>query len=147
MKSDYAKPLDKCILNPTKCDNGLAYSIWEKVSYKEDILNVKKWHERKYVLSTGGDYNYTTGKIYPGIAIYHKGMDLFAVLATNEDVWELRVRGQLVNESWSNIGINWEKFKEADGLHHSERGGLEVCKPTISSLLNGQSYFLDKNIP
>ena len=43
-------------------------------------------------------------------------MDLIAVVSTDEDVWELRVRGQLVNETWSNIGIRWAPNVEDSGM-------------------------------
>ncbi len=38
----------------------------------------------------GGDYDYTTERAYPGLAIYHQGMDLIAVVSTGDDVWRLR---------------------------------------------------------
>ena len=41
----------------------------------------------------------------PGIALYHQGMDLVALYCTNTNVWELQVRGQLMNNTWVNIGI------------------------------------------
>ena len=65
--------------------------------------------------STGGDYQ--DDNLYPGIGIYHQGMDLIAVVSTDEDVWELRVRGQLVNETWSNIGIRWAPYVEDSGMY------------------------------
>ena len=40
-------------------------------------------------------------------------MDLVAVVSTDQDVWQLKVRGQLMNESWSNIGIRWEPYDES----------------------------------
>ena len=65
--------------------------------------------------STGGDYQ--DDNLYPGVGIYHQGMDLIAVVSTDEDVWELRVRGQLVNETWSNIGIRWAPYVEDSGMY------------------------------
>ena len=41
------------------------------------------------------------------------GMDLVAVVSTDRDVWQLKVRGQLMNETWSNIGIRWEPYDES----------------------------------
>ena len=73
------------------------------------MLNVMKEHDKKYIFSTGGDFDKEEGKLYPGVAIYHQGMDLVAVVSTDEDVWQLKVRGQLVNETWSNIGIRWSR--------------------------------------
>ena len=55
-----------------------------------------------------------------------KGMDLIAVISTGEDVWELRVKGQLENETWSNIGVRWEPHNLSAGLAHEDRGGLEL---------------------
>ncbi len=49
---------------------------------------------------------------YPGLALYHQGMDLVAVVSTGEDVWRLRVTGPLKNQTWNNIGIRWEPFDE-----------------------------------
>ena len=40
-------------------------------------------------------------------------MDLVAVVSTDRDVWQLKVRGQLMNETWSNIGIRWEPYDES----------------------------------
>ncbi|XP_059078438.1 uncharacterized protein LOC131876911 [Tigriopus californicus] len=53
-------------------------------------------------------------------------MDLVAVLSTGVDVWELRVKGQLENETWSNIGVRWEVHSNDPTLPYSERGGLEL---------------------
>ena len=53
-------------------------------------------------------------------------MDLVAVVSTGADVWSLKVRGQLVNETWNNIGVNWSPYKNDTDLPYSERGGLEV---------------------
>ena len=75
---------------------------------------------------SGGDYDMGTKKSYPGLALYHEGMDLVAVVSTGSDVWSLKVRGQLVNETWNNIGVNWAPYRNDTDLPHSERGGLEV---------------------
>ena len=60
------------------------------------------------------------------MALYHEGIDLVAVVSTGQDVWSLKVRGQLVNETWNNIGVNWEPYKNDSTLPFTERGGLEV---------------------
>ena len=78
-------------------------------------------------------------KSFPGQAIYHEGMDLIAVVSTGEDVWELRVTGQLINETWSNIGVRWEPNKEDAGLHFSEKGGLQVGSNSCSRDGHGAS--------
>jgi hypothetical protein len=73
----------------------------------------------------GGDYQDDTA--YPGVAVYHEGMDLIAVVSTDEDVWSLRVRGQLMNKTWSNIGVRWEPHNiKGIGAY----GGLEVGHQT-----------------
>ena len=74
----------------------------------------------------GGDYNYTTNVSYPGFSMYHVGMDIFAIMATNEDVYELKVRGQLVNNSWTNIAFRFEKYINSPAIPYLNRGGLEV---------------------
>jgi hypothetical protein len=63
---------------------------------------------------------------YPGFAIYHMGMDLIAVLVTSDDVYNLKVRGQLVNNTWTNIAFRFEKYIDTQTLPYLNRGGLEV---------------------
>ena len=58
-------------------------------------------------MSTGGDFNSKNGKAWPGLALYHQGLDLVAVVSTGEKVWELRVSGQLYNNTWAEVGIRW----------------------------------------
>lgn len=127
VKSNFALDQDRCIRNPKNCLNGFSLSIWERVLYGEEVFNVKMLHQKKYILSTGGDFSSANKKAYPGVAIYHEGIDLIAVVSTGEDVWYLKVTGQLVNETWSNIGIRWSAFNSSSNsppfhLH----GGLEM---------------------
>ena len=49
IKSNFGHKHDKCIVNPKGCKKGLSLSIWEKVSYQDDVLNVLKDHDKKYV--------------------------------------------------------------------------------------------------
>ena len=71
------------------------------------------------------------------MALYHEGIDLVAVVSTGQDVWSLKVRGQLVNETWNNIGVNWEPYKNDSTLPFTERGGLEVtCILYIFTILS-----------
>ena len=42
---------------------------------------------------------------YPGLSLYHEGMDIVALVSTGEDVWRLQVRGPTDNETWVNYGI------------------------------------------
>jgi hypothetical protein len=84
-------------------------------------------HNKKYVVSTGADYNRATGRAYPGFSIYHEGPDLVAVVSTGEEVWELKVTGQLYNDSWTNIGIRWSKPDLSDKTTPVlQLGGLEL---------------------
>ncbi len=53
VKSHFALESDKCIRNPSYCHQGLSFSIWEKVTYEEDVLNVHRVHRKKYIFSTG----------------------------------------------------------------------------------------------
>ena len=47
----------------------------------------------KYV--TGAEYTLSddgsSGENYPGISLYHDGMDLVAIVSTGDDVWKLQV--------------------------------------------------------
>ena len=113
-------------MTPKNCRDGVSFSIWEKVHYKTDVFNVYKEHDRQYIFSTGGDYDYDQKKAYPGMALYHQGMNLVAVVSTGDDVWSLSVTGQLLNETWANIGVTWEPHKLQPGLAWAERGGLTV---------------------
>ncbi len=126
VKSDYQLENDECILTPKSCKKGISFSIWEKVHYKTDIFNVYKEHEKQYIFSTGGDYDYAKSKAYPGMAVYHQGMNLVAVVSTGDDVWSLSVTGQLMNETWANIGVTWEPHKSDPKLDWDKRGGLTV---------------------
>ena len=87
---------------------------------------------KKYLISTGADYEIsadgTTGRSVPGLAVYHLGLDLVAVISTGEDVWELKVRGPVYNRTWQSVGIRWVKpnLDETVTLFPEERGGLEM---------------------
>lgn len=80
------------------------------------------------MFSTGGDYDAALKKTVPGFALYHKGLDIIAVVSTGDDVWELKVRGQLTNETWTNYGIVWSPpdLDETKILPPTQRGGLEM---------------------
>jgi hypothetical protein len=110
IKSEFKNQNDECIVSPKNCPDGISFSIWEKAMYSEDVLQVMADHERKYILSTGGQFNDSSGvgTTSPGVSLYHEGMDLVAIVSTGDDVWKLQVRGQLENETWSNIGVVWK---------------------------------------
>jgi len=122
---------DNCMQNPAKCNEGLSIAIWEKVTHPRKLIDLDPDtgdFEKKYIFSTGADYDYDLKKSVPGVALYHQGMDIVAQVNTGEDIWELRVRGQLLNKTWVNIGIRWDKpnLDETVVLDPAERGGLEL---------------------
>jgi len=134
MKPDVDNELDDdpCMMNPLNCTNGLSWSVWEQMQYGSDLLDTKGGNPKKYIMSTGGDYNGRSGKAWPGFALYHQGLDIVAVVSTGEKVWELRVSGQLYNNTWTEVGIRWKipdisKPKNAETEKGRERmGGLEM---------------------
>ena len=101
------------------------------MEYPMDIINNPNsttLFTRRYVISTGGDYDLSLGKSVPGFSIYHYGLDLIAVVSTGEDVWELKVRGPVTNKTWQSIGLRWVEpnLDETVTLFPEERGGLEM---------------------
>ena len=127
----FAKKSDLCIRNPKNCLQGISFSLWEKTIYDRDIVEKlpdDSAFTKKYIVGTGADYDATTGETIPGFALYHIGMDVVAVVSTGDDVWELKVRGPVVNETWTNYGIIWiapdlDTTKVVDPI---ERGGLKL---------------------
>jgi len=134
MKPDVENDLDidPCMLNPLNCTDGLSWSVWEQMQYGADIIDPNGGQNKKYIMSTGGDYNPRSGKSWPGFALYHQGLDIVAVVSTGEKVWELRVSGQLYNNTWTEVGIRWvipdiSKPKNAETEAGREKmGGLEM---------------------
>ena len=49
--------------------------------YEPDIFNIAKDHPRRYVLSTGGEVDAGRGVTTPGVALYHEGLDLIAIVS------------------------------------------------------------------
>ena len=120
---------DDCAANPADCDNGLSFSIWERMSYDTNVLVDRdtKTQSRKYIVSSGADYDPLTGNAYPGFALYHEGPELVAVVSTGEEVWELSVTGIIRNETWVNIGVTWNKPNLTDTDTPLDKlGGLEM---------------------
>jgi hypothetical protein len=62
-------------------------------------------------------------------------MDMYAVLVTNDDVYDLKVRGQLLNNTWTNIAFRFEKYIDTASLPYLSRGGLEVLNLILGFLL------------
>ena len=42
----------------------------------------------------------SSGENYPGISLYHDGMDLVAIVSTGDDVWKLQVVCVLIHVLW-----------------------------------------------
>ncbi len=61
VKWSFAHPEDPCIRQMSSCAAGLSFSLWVKVRFHEDVLNVHKVHDRKYIFSTG-QFNKQTNK-------------------------------------------------------------------------------------
>jgi len=97
--------IDPCMLNPMNCTEGFSWSVWEKMMFGPDVVTGST--KKQYIMSTGGDYNAAKGHAWPGFALYHQGMDLVAMVSTGTKVWEIRVAGQLYNNTWVEIGIRW----------------------------------------
>lgn len=120
----------KCVKNPRDCVDGLSFSIWEKIDFDENIMvDYKKSGEmpRRYVMSTGAQYDREVAVAWPGFAIYHQGVDLVAVVSTGEEVYEVRVTGQIFNATWNNIGIRFKQPNLTDHATPIEKlGGLEL---------------------
>ena len=108
MKPDPGEDLDPCMFNPLNCTAGLSFSVWEQMSYSSDVVTRAGGHRKKYVISTGGDFKRANGKAWPGVAVYHEGIEIVAVVSTGERVWELRVKGQLLNNTWTQIGVRFQ---------------------------------------
>merc|ERR1719382_2409710 len=89
MKPDVENELDHdaCMLNPMNCTEGLSWSVWEQMQYGSDLLDPKGGNTKKYIMSTGGDFNSKNGKAWPGFALYHQGLDIVAVVSTGVEVW------------------------------------------------------------
>jgi len=124
--------LDPCMSNPINCTEGLSYSVWELMVWSPDVLE-GGGNKKKYVVSTGGDFNSRTGKAWPGVAIYHQGLELVGVVSTGEKVWELRVSGQLYNNTWTQIGLRFSfpdmsnpKWADMGEPGFEKMGGLEM---------------------
>jgi hypothetical protein len=74
-------------------------------------------------------------------------MDLVAVVSTGNDVWSLSVTGQLLNETWANIGVTWEPHSMEKGLEWDKRGGLTVSSYLSLSLTLSLSLYRYLSLP
>ena len=132
LKTRFRSPGDDCIKHPKNCHKGLAFSIWEKATFTSKVLNIFASHQKRYILSSGGDYDYDSGETWPGFSLYHEGMDVVALVSTGQDVWELKVRGPIENDTWVNFGINWI----AEEGNTDTEPGLELY---MNSILAGKA--------
>ncbi|XP_037790938.1 adhesion G-protein coupled receptor D1-like [Penaeus monodon] len=116
VKQNYESAGD-CTKDPNICSKGFSISIWEKAEFSYDIfwtINNLENEPKRYVLSTGGDE-----EGHPGIAIYHQGISLVAIVSTGDEYWKLEVYGPFHNSTWNNIGILWSRPL-------GDLGGLEM---------------------
>ncbi len=117
---------DACALNPINCKDGLSFSVWEKIKYKDNVL-VEKNSKKKYLVSSGAAYDKDVGTAVPGFSLYHEGPELVATVSTGEQVWTSRITGLIFNDTWTNIGITWKKANLSDlSLPPEKLGGLNV---------------------
>lgn len=124
---------DPCMWNPENCTDGISFSVWEQMVYSSDVVTKEGGFEKRYVFSTGADFKRSNGQSWPGIAILHEGPDLVAVVSTGKRVWELRVTGQLMNNTWVEIGIRFKmpdlrdpKLASKGEAGLEKMGGLEM---------------------
>ena len=60
-----------CIKSPKDCQDGLTISIWEKNTFDEMVLT-EVGNGKKYLVSSGADFDRDKGFAYPGFAIYRQ---------------------------------------------------------------------------
>ena len=53
VKANFKKAGEICLLDPIDCTDGVAFSIFEKVSFSDKVLNIFRSHQRRYIFSTG----------------------------------------------------------------------------------------------
>ena len=85
---------------------------------KKTACATRTLHFFSYV---GGEYNLAKKEISPGFSIYRHGMDVVGLLCTNTKVFELRVRGQLKNNTWVNLGMMYSPKGS------NAKGEIRVC--------------------
>lgn len=103
-----------CIYDPSKCTQGLSFSIWERKNFSlQEFLGARNYlsYPMQYLLSTGGD---TDG--HPGVALYNQGLFLVALVSTGNMYWKEKVVGSVGNFTWTNIGIRWDPTNGIEGF-------------------------------
>ena len=107
---NWAKKDDDCSNHIKNCEDGYSFSIWEKNVYDRNtmtnygLVDFKK----KYIVSSGVEFDLVTATACPGFAIYRQGADLIGVVSTGTKVWSVTVVGQITENKWINIGIRWK---------------------------------------
>jgi len=124
---------DPCMMNPINCTDGISFSVWEQMAFPSNVIDSSENQQKKYVISNGGDFNPRNGKAWPGFAIFHQGLEIVAVVSTGDKVWELRVSGQLYNNTWTEIGVRFmppdlskPKWAQMGERGLEKMGGLEM---------------------
>ena len=146
MKPDKKNGLsnDPCAMNPINCTDGISFSIWEQLSYPGDVIGGSGDTSKRYIISTGGDYDPVSGIAWPGIAIYNQGPNVVGLVSTGYQVFELPVSGQLYNNSWTEIGLRFIPPNLANPLlantDNEDMGGLEMF---INGIKVGQTILSD----
>ena len=68
------KGKDTCAKNPKECGDGLSFSIWEKFNYDSKVMT--KFDDmdfpKKYIVSSGGEFDVVSATSCPGFAIYRQ---------------------------------------------------------------------------
>ena len=71
IRSDEKKVPKTCIKNPLYCKDGFTMSIWEKNAFDAQVLS-EVGGVKKYLVSSGADFDRNKGYAYPGFAIYRQ---------------------------------------------------------------------------
>merc|ERR1719393_286241 len=51
------------------CTEGFSWSVWENMMFGADIVDPSGGGAKKYIMSTGGDFNPKNGKAWPGFSL------------------------------------------------------------------------------
>ena len=74
----YKRKGDQCALHPKFCDDGLSFAIWEKFKYDPEVMDDNNFKTdpsnfpKKYIVSSGAEFDFKTAKSCPGFAIYRQ---------------------------------------------------------------------------
>ena len=107
---------DACLADPTYCLDGFSLSVFEKLDFRADVFDQEHDQSDRYIVSTGGGLSKDDEVLYPGVALFRRGLEVHAVVATQTDLWTLGAVGQAGNASWHSLGLTWHRH---DGLRVS----------------------------